>query len=78
MKRDEEHLLLWRNHQLLILPVKHNIIAPEHNISVNLEVGAAVALDAAKAGVGVDLGEGDGVSRDHGGVGRTHSNAKVG
>lgn len=53
----------WRNHQLLVLPVKHYVLRFEHDIAVDLQVGAAVALHAAEAGSAVDLGEGDHVAR---------------
>jgi hypothetical protein len=61
-------LRLRRNLQRLVLAVKNDILAPKHNITIDLQSRAAVALYAAEACVGVDLSEGDGVTGDHGHV----------
>jgi hypothetical protein len=70
-------LLLRRNHQCFVLSVKHNVLSPKHNISVDLEVRTAVALHATEAGVSIDLSKGDCVAGDHGGVCLAHCDAEV-
>lgn len=48
--------------------VKHHVLRPEHDVAVDLQVGPSVALDAAEAGVLVDLRKGDHVAGNHGRV----------
>lgn len=76
--KSNHNLFLGRHHQRLVLPVEDNVLSPEHDITVDLEIGTAVGLHTTEACVCVDLGEGDGVTGDHGGVGRTHCYAEVG
>lgn len=71
------NLSLRRNLQLLVLSIKHNILGPEHNITIDLDVRTAIALDPTEAGVSVDLGECDCGTRDLGHVGRAHSDGEV-
>jgi hypothetical protein len=79
LRPQETHLqLLGRHLQSLVLAVENNILGAEHDVSVDLEVGTAVALDAAEAGVGVDLGEGNHVSGDLGHVGGAHGDGEIG
>lgn len=55
-----------RNHQLLVLrAVKHDILGPEHDVAVDLQAGAAVALHAAEARPAVDLRKRDHVAWHH-------------
>jgi hypothetical protein len=70
-------LLLGRNHESLVLSVEDNVLSSEHDVAVDLEVGATVTLDTTEAGVGVHLGEGDGVTGNHGHVRWAHSDAEV-
>ena len=77
-KQMQTDLLLLRcHHQGLVLSVENDILSSEHDVAVDLEVGAAVALDTTEAGVGIDLSERDGVTGDHGRVGWTHGDTEI-
>jgi len=78
-KNQQQHshaLFLRRNHQSLVLSIKDNILSPKHDISVDLKIGTTITLHATKTSVGVNLGKGNSVTRDHSGVIWTHGDAK--
>lgn len=57
--------VLWRNMQLLVPTVKHDVLRPEHDVTVNLNLRTTVALYPAKARTLRYFGKCDHVARNH-------------
>jgi hypothetical protein len=57
--RTRRHSRLRRNLQRLILAIKHNVLASKHDVPIDLQVRAAIALDTAKTRIRIDLRERD-------------------
>jgi hypothetical protein len=76
-KPGASHLLLRCHHQSLVLSIENNVLSSEHDITVDLKVGSTVALYTTEASVGVDLGKGNCITGDHGGVRWAHGNTEI-
>lgn len=70
-------LFLRRHHQSLVLSIENNVLSSEHDITVDLKIGTAIALNTTEASIGIHLSKSDGVTWNHGGVRWTHCYTEI-
>jgi hypothetical protein len=76
--RDSHSSRLRSNSQSLILSVKHHVLASEHDIAINLQIAACIALNSSIASLAVHLSKRDLSTRNDSHVASADSHAKIG